>query len=179
METLQAILTRRSIRSYTEQPITEEALEKILEAAMYAPTARNTQSWQFIVVDDRTILDIIPSIHPYATMVKQAAAAIAVCGDQRLESLDGYLALNCAAATQNMLLAAHDLGYGSCWLGVYPRQERMTALTELLELPSHIVPISLIALGVPKEIKPTPRRFLPDRIHWNRWTWDEPETGRI
>ncbi len=179
METLQTILTRRSIRKYKTEPLPDEHVERILEAAMYAPSARNTQAWQFVVIDDREMLDRIPAAHPYAAMVREAPLVIAVCGDRRLEAADGYLAENCSAATQNMLLAAHDMGYGSCWLGVYPREERITAVRELLELPSYILPISLVVMGTPAEIKSTPKRFMPERVHHNGWTHDEPETGRF
>ena len=179
MDTLQAILTRRSIRNYTDEPISDEHLHNIIEAAMYAPSANNRQPWHFVVIDDREQLDKIPAFHPYAGMVKKAPLAVAICGDTRLEPAQGYLALDCGAAAQNMMLAAHSLGIGSCWLGIYPREQRMEAVTELMELPRHILPIALIVLGIPNEIKSTPNRFRPDRVYPNRWPYPEPETGRI
>ncbi|NOY24040.1 MAG: nitroreductase family protein [Acidobacteria bacterium] len=179
METLQAILTRRSIRNFTGEAISDEQLHHIIESGMYAPSANNRQPWHFVVIDDRMLLDQIPGFHPYAAMVKEASVVISVCGDTRLEPAEGYLALDCGAAAQNMMLAAHELGLGSCWLGIYPRKQRMEAVTELLEFPDHILPMALIVLGVPNEIKSTPNRFRPDRIYSNRWPWPEPETGRI
>ncbi|MFO8053662.1 MAG: nitroreductase family protein [Bacteroidales bacterium] len=165
----QHIITRRSIRKFTSRPVGREQLEGMLEAAMYAPSARNYQPWHFVVVQKRASLDRLSEIHPYASMLKTATAAILVCGDRNLEPNDNYNAQNCAAATQNLLLSAHETGIGSCWLGVYPRQERMKNISEYLKLPENIIPISLIALGYPAEQKETPVRFQPERIHYEQW----------
>ena len=169
METLEAIHTRRSIRKFTGKDIPEELITKLLEAAMFAPSARNTQPWHFVAVNDRKILDKIPHVHPYAEMCYEAGAAILVCGDSGIEKLEGYLALDCAAASQNILLAAHDLGLGAVWLGVYPRKERMEPLAGLFNLPQTVIPISLIALGYPAEKISPPERFNEERIHFNKW----------
>ena len=169
METLQAIASRRSIRSFTGKAISEDVITKLLEAAMYAPSARNTQPWHFIVINKRAVLDKIPHIHPYSEMCYDAGAAIMVCGDSNIEKLEGYIALNCAAASQNILLAAHDLGLGAVWLGVYPRKERMEPLGKLVELPKNIIPITLIALGYSDEKNTPQERFKEERIHYNSW----------
>ncbi len=169
METIDAIKTRRSIRKFTSKKINDETLTKILEAGMYAPSARNTQSWHFIVVDEKRILNELPKLHPYAEMMYEAQHAILICGDLHMENMVEYNGINCSAATQNMMLAAHDLGIGSVWLGVYPRKERMDPLVKLFGLPDHIVPMMLIALGYPNESFETPDRFRQDRIHNNQW----------
>lgn len=169
MDTLKAILTRRSIRRFTSQVIEKSTIEKILQAAMYAPSARNFQPWHFVVIDKREVLDKIPNVHPYAEMCREAAAAIIVCGDTAIEKSVEYIALNCAASTQNILLAAHSLGLGSVWLGVYPRNDRITGLIGLMDLPSNIIPISLVAIGYPAEQKEPENRYNPDRVHYNRW----------
>ena len=169
METLKAISTRRSIRKFLSQQVSEDLIESILQAGMQAPSARNYQPWQFIVTTEREILDKIPKVHPYAEMMYQATLAILVCGDLKLEKSIEYCALNCAAATQNMLLAAHDLGLGAVWLGVYPREERMAGLKNLFILPDHIIPISLISCGYPAEDIAPEDRFKPQRIHQNQW----------
>ncbi len=169
METLEAIFTRRSIRNFKNKEISEEQITKLLQAAMYAPSARNTQPWHFIVVTDRKKLDEIPKLHPYADMCYETTLAIMICGDLSIEKLEGYIALNCAAATQNLLLAAHALGLGAVWLGVYPRKERMEKLSKFFGLPNNILPISLVAIGYPDEINPQPERFKPERIHYNSW----------
>lgn len=169
MNTTEAILTRRSIRKYVNKPIPDKLIHKLLEAAMYAPSARNYRPWHFITVRQRRMLDKLSEVHPYAGMLKEAGVAILVCGDLSQEKEEGYLAVNCAAAIQNILLSAHEHALGSCWLGVFPRRQRMNDISELLELPGHIVPIGLIAVGYPAEQKPVPRRFEPEKIHREKW----------
>ncbi|MFC2135351.1 nitroreductase family protein, partial [Bacteroidota bacterium] len=146
-----------------------EIVDKLLKAAMYAPSARNEQPWHFVVIDKREILNKIPSIHPYASMLKEAALAIMVCGDTHIEKSVEYNAINCAASTQNILLAAHDVGLGTCWLGVYPREERVKGLVEMFNLPSNIIPISLVSVGYPAEELVTPDRYIEERVHFNLW----------
>lgn len=165
---IEAIEKRRSIRRYDSgRPVEREKLEGLIRAAMFAPTARNLQPWQFVVVTDREMLDKIPGVHPYAKMVYEATAAIVVCGDKSKDPNEFYLVQNCAAATQNILLEAWAMGLGSVWLGVFGRDERMKGLAELFNLPEEIVPVSLIALGYPMEEKPVPDRFQVDLIHEN------------
>jgi len=169
METLKAISTRHSIRKFTSQKVSEELIETILRAGMQAPSARNFQPWQFILTTDRKILDKIPKVHPYAEMMYQATLAILVCGDLNLEKSVEYCAVNCSAATQNMLLAAHDCGLGAVWLGIYPREERIIGLKNLFNIPDDIIPISLIACGYGDEELATEDRFKQNRIHKNKW----------
>lgn len=169
MDALQAILSRRSIRQYTGQPVSEDDITELLRAAMAAPSAGNEQPWQFVVIRDRQTLDAIPNHHPYATMVRQAPVAILVCGDLDMEKHAGYWVQDCAAATQNILIAAHARGLGAVWLGVYPREERMAGLQKLLGLPERIIPFALIPVGYPAEDKPPANRYDPARVHLNRW----------
>ena len=169
METLKTIFTRRSIRHFTNKPIGRNLVGDILKAAMYAPSARNYQPWHFIVVDEKSTLLKIPGVHPYAEMCKEAALAILVCGDTIIEQTTEYITLDCAAASQNILLAAHSLGLGSVWLGVYPKEERMKGMIDLFGLPENIIPISLIVLGYPAEHREVDDRFIPSRVHYNGW----------
>ncbi|MGD0709648.1 MAG: nitroreductase family protein [Bacteroidales bacterium] len=169
MDTFDAIYSRRSIRKYESKAVEPEKIQKLLTAAMYAPSARNTQSWQYIVITERSVLKTIMDVHPYAQMLAEAPLAIIVCGDKTMEPNEGYLNTNCSAATQNILLAAQASGLGSVWLGVYPRQERMKGIAGLFMLPEHIIPISLIALGYPAEKKMDPGRYMPERVHYNKW----------
>ena len=169
METFEAIISRRSIRQYTNEKISQQMIDKLLTAAMQAPSARDTQSWHFIVIEDKHILKAIAGFHPYADMLRQAPLAIAVCGDFRLEESVEYLALNCAAATMNILLAAHSFGLGAVWLGIHPRKKRIKDLREELNLPENIIPITLIAIGYPKESKNRIDRFDPNKIRFNQW----------
>ena len=169
MDTFEAIMTRRSIRQFTADPVNDQTWKKLLEAAMQAPSANNLQPWQFVLIDKRELLDNIARFHPYASMLNHTSLAITVCGDSGIEKNTGYLALNCAAATENILLAAHSIGLGAVWLGVFPRQERVSKLKELLKLPDSIIPVSLVAIGYPAEEKRMENRFRQDRIHINGW----------
>jgi nitroreductase len=169
MDTFEAILSRRSIRQFTDESVGEEIQKKLLRAAMQAPTARNSQAWQFVVIDDKNILCGISNFHPYADMLKHAPLAITICGDFQLEESIDYLALNCAAATENILLAAHSLGLGAVWLAIYPRKKRIKDLRDLLNLPDYIIPISLVAIGHSKIVKESDDRYKSVKIHYNRW----------
>lgn len=169
MEAIEAIITRRSIRKYLNQVIDKEKLDIIIKAAMYAPSARNTQSWQFLVISDKKMLNSVTKVHPYSSMMTKASHAILVCGDKSLEPDEAYCNQNCSAATQNILLAAHALGIGSVWLGVYPKEDRVKGVSALFELPEHILPVSIIALGYPNERPKQPDRFNPKRVHFDKW----------
>jgi nitroreductase len=169
MEAIEAILSRRSIRQYTEQPIPPELIEQILRAAMAAPSARNQQPWQFVVIDDRAILDAIPAINENARMVAQAPCAIVVCGDLDREESKGYWVQDCSAATQNLLVAAHASSLGAVWTGVYPQEERVARIQALLELPGSVIPLAIVALGYPAERKGPMDRYDTARIHRNSW----------
>lgn len=169
MNLLDVIMKRRSIRKFTSQKVEQEKTEALLKAAMYAPSAVNKQPWRFIVIDDRKVMDKIMIIHPYSRMFETAALGILVCGDLQAQHGDGYWIADCGAATENILLAATAIGLGSCWLGVYPRAERMKSFRELFNLPEHIEPFALIAIGYAAEEKMTPDRFDRSKIHINQW----------
>lgn len=166
MSTYKVILNRRSIRKFKDEKISKEDQEKIVRAGMYAPSARNTRAWKFVVINDKELLVQLSEIHPYGKMLSQAAFAILVCGDNKLEDTEEYLAINGAAATQNMLLAAHYMEIGSVWLGVYPREKRMKGIAELLNLQDNFIPISLTAFGKADEEKEFPQRFEEEKLEW-------------
>ncbi len=167
MNTIEAIFSRRSIRKFKDEPINKEDLIFLLKAAMQAPSAKNYQPWHFIITTDKSILREITRFHKYADMLLQAPAAITVCGDLNIESSEGYNAVNCSAATQNILLAAHDKGIGAVWLGIYPREQRIKELKRVLKMPDHILPVSLIALGYSAVEKQPIDRFMKERVHFN------------
>ena len=169
MQTREAIRTRRSIRSFESEPLTADQLQEILTAAMYAPSAGDQQPWQFLVIDDHTLLQRIPTVHPYASMAPQAAAGILVCGDLQLERYPGFWVQDCAAAIQNMLLAAHDLGLGSLWTGIHPVVERVAGFKQLFSLPDEVIPMALVLLGKSTQTRPMPERYRADRVHRNQW----------
>lgn len=169
MEALKCIMTRRSVRKYRPGRISDPKLRRILEAAMNAPSANNLQPWRFVVVRERETLLKMTDVHPYAGMLKEAGAAIVVCGDLSGEGNKDYWVQDCAAATQNALLAAHALGLGAVWLGVYPRKERVSGIQKLLYLPQDMVPLSIVSLGKPVE-KPAPaKRYDAKKAHQEQW----------
>ncbi len=169
MNLIDTIIKRRSIRRFTSLPVTKEMIEAMIRAAMYAPSAVNKQPWHFIVVDDRKIMDEVMSIHPNSKMLSSATLAVLVCGDEKLQHDTGYWIADCGAATENLLIAATSLGLGSCWIGVYPRENRMEAFSALFKLPAHIRPFALVALGHPAEEKLIPARFDQSKIFLNTW----------
>ena len=168
MDAMEAILTRRSIRKYTKQPVSDEVLKELLEVAMCAPSAGNRQPWCFVVIKDRKILNEIPKYHPYAQMLKEASVAIVVCCDATLE-LSGLGFEDCSAATQNILLAAHARGLGAVWLGISVPGVQAEPTRKLLNIPENIKPVSIISIGYPAEEKPRQARYRADRVHYNQW----------
>ena len=169
MDALEAIYTRRSIRKYEDKSIPEELLRTILAAAMSAPSAGNAQPWQFVVITDKRILSQIPKVNSYAAMAKDAPLAILICGDMRLEKFPGNWVSDCAAAVENLLLAAHALGLGAVWTGVYPKKDRMEGFRRLLNLPDNVLPHALIPLGYPAERFPREDRYKEERVHHDGW----------
>ena len=169
MDVFEAIFNRRSIRKYTGEPVNEEALQTILRAGSYAPSAMNRQPWHFIVIRNPQTLQAITKLQPYTQMLPQDGCCIVVCGDKTRQPLAGFLAEDCSAAIQNMLLATHALGLGAVWCGVYPISPFVKSLSKLLQLPAHILPIGLIALGQPAEQRSVSERFNPDKVHHETW----------
>lgn len=167
METLDAIFTRRSIRRYTNQTIPEEILQQLLQVGMFAPSANNTQPWHIVVLTDRDKLNRLAAALPYGKMLAQAPLGFVVCADTHLDEL--YWVQDCAAATQNILLAAHALGLGAVWIAVYPREERIKPVTELLALPKGVTPMCTIAMGYPAVTAPKANRYQESRVHYNTW----------
>lgn len=169
MELFEALHTRRSIRAFTDQPVSQADLETMLRAAMDAPSAVNAQPWHFVVITDRAILDAIPGIHPHAAMCGTAQAAIVTVAELALEKSPGNWMVDCSAAVENLLLAARGLGIGTVWCGLFPRAERMEPMAKLLGLPEGFAPHSLVPLGYPAQEFRRVDRFKPERIHKNGW----------
>lgn len=168
MDIFTALHTRRSIRSFTNQPVTEEEIHTMLDAAMIAPSAGNCRPWQFIVVDDKNILKQAPGINPYAGMAPEAPVSIVVCGDPALEKYKaGFWIQDCSAATQNLLLAAAGLGLGAVWTGIYPMQDRVRGFQELLETPDTIIPFALVVVGRHDTVPERKSRFETGKVHRN------------
>lgn len=170
MELYEGLISRRSIRQYTGEKIDDDKIQAIIRAGMYAPSASNRRPWHFIIIDDRKIMKKIMEFHPYSAMLKNASHVIAVCGDEDLENGPGYYKLDCSAASQNILLAAHSFGLGAVWLGIEPREQRINDLCTLLDLPAHVHPLSLISIGMPVNLTyHVPDRYEPEKIRRNKW----------
>lgn len=166
---MEVIFRRRSIRRFSEDNVSDEVVEKLLRAAMAAPSAGNQQPWEFIVVRDKSTFEKVMEFHPYSTPLKEANVAIVVCGDTTRERFAGYWVQDCSAATQNILLEAEHLGLGAVWLGVHPREERVNGLKDLLELPQSIIPLCIVAIGYPLEQRGKVDRFDEAKIHYEKW----------
>lgn len=166
MDALEAIMTRRSVRSYTGEPITRQQLRQIVAAGMQAPSAHGKCPWQMLTLTDReTMRGLIP-LSPWWNMLETAAAAIIVCADTRhQEGISHEMQVDgCAAATQNMLLAIHAMGFGGVWLGVCEGEDNCAAFREYLGIPDYAKVVSMIAVGHPTApAKPV------DNMDSNKW----------
>lgn len=166
---LDTIYDRRSVRKYQNKPVQDETLNEILKAGMYAPSAVNKQPWHFIVIKDPKVLSDVKNLHPYATALQTAPLAILVCGDTNLEFAQNFYLTDCAAVTENILLAAKWLGLDTCWMGIYPWEKTTNDFSAYFKLPENIKPYSLISLGYGAETKERPERFNKDKIHVDKW----------
>jgi len=164
---VRTIFARRSIRQYTAEPVSEEAIRTLLEAAMAAPSGSNRKPWHFVVVTERQTLDRLAEAHPYGKMLSEATLCIAVCGDPAIS--ERAWVQDCSAATENLLLAVTSLGLGAVWLGVYPREERIAFTRQILSIPEAIIPLNLISIGHPAEEKEARTQYDEGRVHRGRW----------
>jgi len=168
---LDTIYARRSIRQYQERPVEKEKLETLLKAAMAAPSAMNVKPWEFVVVTEQHILDEIRTSMTFGK--HNAPAAIAVCGNISLfkhPMASEFWVQDCSAATENILLAAVELGLGTVWLGVHPIHTFSKRITKILGLPSNIKPLNVIYVGYPAEEKKPRTQFDPSRVHWESYS---------
>ena len=167
---IETIMTRTSIRSFTDQAVADETVETLLRAGMAAPTAVNAQPWHFVVVNERAKLDELAGTNRHGNMLREAPLAIVVCGNME-KAMKGpaqaFWVQDCSAATENILLAAHALGLGAVWTGCYPMEERMTQVSQVLGLPETIVPLCVIVMGYPNE-NPQPKdKWKPENVSYN------------
>ncbi len=153
-----AILTRTSIRIYQDRPVEAATVDTLLRAGMAAPTACNQQPWHFVAVDDPEVLLQLSKANQYSSMAAEAPLAIVVCGNmQKAQGGCGeFWVQDVSAATENILLAAHAMGLGAVWTGIYPMEDRCAEVARILQLPEHLVPFNIIVIGYPGE-QPTPK----------------------
>ena len=167
---LDNIATRTSVRDYEARPVEKEKIDKMLRAAMAAPTAMNKQPWHFVVVDQRNVLDALAGANPYAKMLKKAPLAIVVCGntDKMIEGGGrDFWIQDASAATENLLLAAHAMGLGAVWTGAYPSEERCISISKVLSLSDNLIPLNMIVVGYPAEQPQPKQKFKEENISYN------------
>ena len=177
MDLMEGLLTRRSVRKYQDKPIDKDTIREIIKAAQYSPTAHNRQPWEFLVVDDREILANLRHIQRWTSFAKDAACVVFVCGDidksfnrNKDDEKWSCIDVDCAIATENLMLAAWAKGIGSCYCGAAPMQKVVDALKEHLNLPDNIRPFAIVPMGYPAETPKQPEdRYNPDKIHWGKW----------
>ncbi|HZK33528.1 MAG TPA: nitroreductase family protein [Tissierellaceae bacterium] len=169
MNILDAIMTRRSIRRFTGGVISDENLKLLLKAGFQAPSAHNREPREFIVLKEKAVLDEISEFHRYAKMLPKAGCGIIVCGDKTKQENFGFLIEDCSASMQNILLAAHGLGLGAVWCGLYPVSEYVEEISKTLELPEHIIPIGMVVVGEKDEDRESIDRYNPESIHYDKW----------
>jgi nitroreductase len=169
MDCLDAIRTRRSVRHFTEAPVTDADLDAILRAAMAAPSAGNERPWRFVVVRDADVLARLSRATPFAKPLASAPLGMVVCADRRSLRYPGLWPVDCAAAIENLLLAAHALGLGGVWMGVHPITPLQIAVGRIIHVPRRITPVAMVALGHPESMPEPVDRFDPSFIHYDRW----------
>ena len=163
---MKTIFKRRSVRKYTETPVTDEQVKQIIRAGMAAPSAKNSREWVFIVLRDPEIYRTFSEVHVNAFAMKTAQAAILVCADLSKEQDpgQGWWIQDCSAAMENMLLEATDLGLGSLWLGVHPKPDRIACMKKVCRLPEGVEPLGIVALGEPTKERPANDRFIEEQV---------------
>ncbi|MDD3114970.1 MAG: nitroreductase family protein [Anaerovibrio sp.] len=173
MDTLKALATRKSVRSFTDEGICFEDIKRILTAGMSGPSCVNMRMWSFVVVRNKELLGKLAVANGiYAAPLRGAALGILVCGDLEriIPEEPDFWVVDASIAAQNMVLAAHDLGIGSVWLGCWPAEDRVQEVKELLKLPETIVPHTILALGYPEKPNMTERDlYESDRVHFDEW----------
>lgn len=164
MRALKAIKNRRSVRSFKSKPLTASIIEELIDCARFATTARNIQPWEFVAVTEREILKTLGALIENAKFIAQCSCCIAIfCKDTKYYLEDG------CAATQNLLIAATDLGIASCWVAG-DKKEYVHKVTELLSVPEGFKLVSLVALGYSDtKIQAIPKRSLKEVLHWEKF----------
>lgn len=166
---LDVIKNRRSIRSYTDKAVEENKITEILKAAMQAPSSKNSQPWEFVIVDDKEILNQLSKVQHRAKHIKEAPLCLAVLGNKERFLKAGKWIQDLGASTQNILLEATNQGLASCWTGVFPKNKVVNKVKIALDLPENLVPYALISIGYSNEENEYIDRFDKNKIHRNRF----------
>jgi nitroreductase len=171
-ETLRTILNRKSVRTYTGEPVGREQLDSLVRAGMAAPSAVDRRPWSFVVVDEKDKLHALASGLRFGQMLGSAAAAIVICGvpaKAHPKFPADFWIQDCAAAMENILLAAEAEGLGGVWIGLHPVDEIKGHVRETLGIPAEIVPLGIASIGHPGGDEKPKDKYNPDDIHWNGW----------
>ena len=170
-ETIKIIHQRKSVRNFSDKPVTKEQLEAIVRAGMAAPTAINTQPWQFLVIDDKKIISNYAEGNRAAFMINKCQALVVICGDMNIgnDRSKAFWVQDVSAATENLLLAVESLGLGAVWTGVYPIEERVKEVKAKFELPENVIPLCVVLVGYPDGTDQPKDKWKPERLHWNKY----------
>ncbi len=169
---VEIIQSRASVRQFTTQKPSEEQIETLLRCAFSAPTAMNRQPWHFIVIDEPALLKQIGETFPYSRVANNCQVCFIPCGDLTLAmegTAQAFWVQDVSAATMNLLNAAHSMGLGAVWTGLYPDEPRLALLKSLLGLPEHIMPLCIVPVGYPAEQPEVKNKYKAERIHRNQW----------
>jgi nitroreductase len=177
---LDVIFARKSVRSYTDQPVSDEQVETMLRAAMAAPTGMNVQPWRFVVIRDQAVKEKLAG--PRGGMIAQAPVVFVICGETTLmrkpfgqpdaeavEVENGNWTQDCSAATENLLLAAEALGLGAVWTAAHPYADRVNPIREALGLPENVTPLCVVPCGYPAGDDQPKDKWKPENIHYDKW----------
>jgi nitroreductase len=170
-DTLSVIHARKSVRSFTGDSVAKGDLERIVKAGMAAPTAVNMQPWSFVVITDSGKLDALAAGLPYAKMLTKAGAAIVVCTEpaKAFDKNKDFAVIDASLAGENILLAIEALGFGGVWTAAYPYDDRMNHVRSVLKIPRDVIPLNVIAVGVPSGSEKPKNKYRPERIRWDKW----------
>lgn len=169
MDVYDAIHGRRSVRQFTDATVTDSQLERLLRAAMAAPSAGNGQPWRFVVVRDEATRAKLAVATPYAAPIGRAPVGIVVLADTAAEKFAGRWPLDCSAAVENLMLAAHAEGLGACWLGVNPEPDREAEVADIVGASAGIRVMCMLAVGVPAVAGTKVNRYRAEWVHTERW----------
>lgn len=170
-DALTVIRERKSVRSFTGEPISKDVIDKILRAAMAAPAAIHLLPWKFIVVTDKSTLQALADGLPFARMIVKAGTAIVVCAvpEEAAMNSEAFAILDCTCASENILLAAEALDLGAVWTAVYPNKELMDFVRKELNIPQDVIPLNVIPVGYPTGEEEAQDKYDPRNIHWEKW----------
>lgn len=168
---IQNIMTRVSVREYTSQAPSDQQIETLLRAGFAAPSAGNRQPWRIVVVKDQAVKDKLTEGHSAAQPAKRAPVVFVICGEPAasIPGINDYWIQDCSAVSENMLLAAHGMGLGGVWIGVYPVPENVARVSSVMGLPEGTLPLGMLAIGYPAENPAPKNKWKPANIHYEKW----------